>query len=149
MKQAPNFKLLDTNNNEVTLPKKGIIILYFYPKANTPGCTIQSKTFSKLYPEFIEEGTLILGISPDPHKKVCNFREKYSFTHELLADTEHEAAEAYGVWKQKSMFGKKYMGVVRTSFLIKDEKIIKEYAHKPGTTEKEILKDIKELQRKN
>lgn len=145
MKQAPSFTLPNTQGEDISLPEKGIVVLYFYPKANTPGCTIEAKKFSELYPQFVEAGALVIGISPDPHNKVCKFSEKYDFNHVMLADEEHEVCESYGVWKQKSMFGKKYMGVERTSFLIQDGKIIKEYKHKPGKTEEEILTDIQEL----
>ena len=144
-KQAPTFNLQNTTGEQTTLPEQGIVVLYFYPKANTPGCTKESKAFSELYPQFIEAGALVFGISPDAHSKVCSFNDKYSFNHELLADPEHEAAEAYGVWGQKSMFGNKYMGVQRTTFVIKDGKLLKEFKHKPGKTEEEVLEYVKEL----
>lgn len=144
-RKAPPFSLQDTSGKEITLPKKGVVVLYFYPKADTPGCTKESKAFSELYPQFIEAGALVLGVSPDAHKKICSFHDKYSFSHELLADPEHTAAEAYGVWTQKSMFGNKYMGVKRTTFVIKDGKILKEYKHKPGKTEQEVLEYVQEL----
>lgn len=146
-RKSPTFTLPDTNSNEITLPEKGIVVLFFYPKADTKGCTIEAKKFSELYPKFVEAGALVIGVSPDPHSNVCKFSEKYSFNHAMLADEEHEVCEAYGVWTKKQMYGNEYMGVNRTTFLIQDGKIIKEYKHKPGKTEEEILADVQELQR--
>ena len=145
MTKAPSFTLKNTSGEEVSLPEQGIVVLYFYPKANTPGCTIESKKFSELYPEFVDAGAFVFGISPDPHDKVCKFAEKYDFAHALLADEDHAVAEDYGVWGEKSFMGRKYMGVTRKTFLVVDGKIVKEYAHKPGKTEEEILTDIKAL----
>ena len=145
MTKAPSFTLKNTSGEEVSLPEQGIVVLYFYPKANTPGCTIESKKFSELYPEFVDSGAVVFGISPDPHDKVCTFQEKYDFAHALLADEDHAVSEAYGVWGEKSFMGKKYMGVTRTTFLVVNGEIVKEYKHKPGKTEEEILADIKAL----
>ncbi len=142
---APTFSLPDQTEKTISLPEKGVVVLFFYPKANTPGCTTEAKKFSELYPKFIEAGALVWGISPDPHKKVCSFHEKYSFEITLLADEEHSVAEAYGVWKEKSFMGKKYMGINRTTFVIRDKKILKEFSHKPGKTEEEVLAYVESL----
>lgn len=143
--EAPQFTLPDTAGNDVTLPRRGVVVLYFYPKADTPGCTKQAKQFTKLYPQFIDAGAQVIGVSPDPADAVCDFREKHDFSHTLLADEDHAVCEAYGVWGKKQMFGNEYMGVTRTTFLIKDGEIIEEYTHKPGTTEQELLSAVKEL----
>ena len=146
MKQAPTFQLQNTRGEDIELPQKGVVVLYFYPKANTPGCTKEAKKFSELYPQFVQAGALVFGVSPDPHSKVCSFNDKHAFNHELLADPEHEVAEKYGVWKKKQMFGNEFWGVQRTTFLIKDGEILKEYKHKPGKTEQEILEYVQKLE---
>lgn len=143
--KAKKFTLKNVEGEKVSLPEKGIVVLYFYPKADTPGCTIEGKVFSKLYPEFIEAGAFVFGVSPDSVDKICNFSDKYGFSHSLLADPDHKVAEKYGVWKEKSMFGKKYFGVDRKTFLIVDGEIVQEWKHKPGKTEREVLEAIKEL----
>ena len=143
---ASEFKLKNQEEKEVSLPEKGILVLYFYPKVDTPGCTTEAKKFSELYPKFIEAGALVWGVSPDPLTAVCKFNDKYEFSHDLLADKDHKVAEAYGVWGQKQMFGNKYMGINRTTFVIKDKKILKEFKHKPGKTEQEVLEYIQNLQ---
>jgi peroxiredoxin Q/BCP len=140
-KQAPSFTLVDQNKEDVSLPEKGIVVLYFYPK----GCTIEAKKFTEIYPDFIEAGAMVMGISPDPIDGVCKFSEKYDFSHTLLADPEHKVCEAYEVWEEKNMYGNKYMGVNRTTFVIKDQEILKEFKHKPGTTEQEVLEYVNNL----
>jgi thioredoxin-dependent peroxiredoxin len=93
------------------------VVLFFYPKADTPGCTTEACEFRDAYPKFGSE-TIVLGISPDAPKQQAKFKGKFGFPYPLLADTEHAVAEAYGVWKEKSMYGKKYMGIERTTFVI-------------------------------
>jgi peroxiredoxin Q/BCP len=93
------------------------VVLFFYPKADTPGCTTEACEFRDAYPKF-GDGTIVLGISPDTSKAQAKFKQKFGFPYPLLADTEHAVAEAYGVWKEKSMYGKKYMGIERTTFVI-------------------------------
>lgn len=145
MTKASSFTLKNTAGEDVTLPKKGIVVLFFYPKANTPGCTIESKKFSELYPQFIDAGSFVFGISPDPHDKVCKFAEKHDFVHTLLADEDHAVADKYGVWVEKQFMGKKYRGVERKTFLIKDGEIVQEFKHKPGKTEEEVLAAVNAL----
>lgn len=94
------------------------VVLYFYPKADTPGCTTQACEFRDAFPNFTGLNAIILGISPDTPKAQAKFKAKFNLPFTLLCDTEHAVAEAYGVWKEKSMYGKKYMGIERTTFVI-------------------------------
>jgi peroxiredoxin Q/BCP len=94
------------------------IVLYFYPKADTPGCTKESCEFRDTSKKFAKANTVIVGVSPDPAKAQAKFKEKFDLPFVLLADVEHKACEDYGVWKEKSMYGKTYMGVERTTFVI-------------------------------
>ena len=118
--KAPNFKLLNDKEDQLTLKNfagKNLVI-YFYPKDNTPGCTIESRGFSKLANEFKNLNTEIVGVSKDnitSHKK---FKEKYKLPFDLLSDPEGTMCEAYGAWGEKSLFGKKYLGIIRSTFLI-------------------------------
>lgn len=116
------------------------VVLFFYPKADTPGCTTEACEFRDAYPKF-GNGTIVLGISPDTPKQQAKFKEKFGFPYPLLADVEHAVAEAYGVWKEKSMYGKKYMGVERTTFVIdKDGKIANVFRKvKPAGHAEEVL----------
>lgn len=93
-------------------------VLYFFPRADTPGCTKESCAFRDASKKFTKENTVIVGVSPDPVGTQAKFRAKFDLRFVLLADVDHKAAEAYGVWKEKSMYGKKYMGIERTTFLI-------------------------------
>jgi peroxiredoxin Q/BCP len=110
--KAPEFTLQNQDGKKVSLTdylgKK--VILYFYPKDDTPGCTSQACGFTQLYPDFKEKGAEIIGISKDTVKSHKKFADKYNLTFTLLADTETKVVEAYDVWKEKSMYGKKYMG---------------------------------------
>ncbi len=94
------------------------VVLYFYPKADTPGCTTEACDFRATSETFTKANTVIVGVSPDPSKAQAKFKAKFDLPFRLLADTDHKAAEEYGVWKEKSMYGKKYMGVDRTTFVI-------------------------------
>ena len=124
--KAPDFKLLDQNGEEHTLEdyKGKKVILYFYPKDNTPGCTKQACGFTLLYPQFTEKGAVVLGVSKDTVASHKKFEEKQELAITLLADPELEAIKAYDVWQEKNMYGKKTMGVVRTTYLIDEEGII-------------------------
>ncbi|MGO4682733.1 thioredoxin-dependent thiol peroxidase [Hyphomicrobium sp. 2TAF46] len=119
-KKAPDFALPDDNGREVRLSKlKGHpVVVYFYPKDDTSGCTQEAKDFSCLASEFAAEGVEVVGISPDSPKSHQKFKSKYDLSVRLLADEQKEIATAYGVWVEKSMYGKKYMGVERSTFLI-------------------------------
>ena len=118
--KAPDFELPDQNGQMHKLSdyagKK--VVLYFYPKDNTPGCTKQACGFSERYPRFTEKGAVILGVSKDSVASHKKFEEKYGLAFTLLADPERKVIEAYDVWKEKNMYGKKVMGVVRTTYLI-------------------------------
>lgn len=124
--KAPDFTLLNQDGESVTLSqylgKK--VILYFYPKDNTPGCTKQACGFAQLYPDFNEKGAVILGVSKDSVKSHKKFQEKYQLPFTLLSDPELHVIQAYDVWKEKNMYGKKVMGVVRTTYLINEDGII-------------------------
>lgn len=124
--KAPNFELPDQNGTIHTLEeyrgKK--VILYFYPKDNTPGCTKQACGFSERYPQFMEKGTVVLGVSRDTVASHKKFEEKYGLVFTLLSDPECKVIEAYDVWKEKKNYGKVSMGVVRTTYLIDENGII-------------------------
>ncbi|WP_421983223.1 thioredoxin-dependent thiol peroxidase [Roseibium sp.] len=123
---APDFDLEGDGGGRIALSglKGKPVVLYFYPKDNTPGCTKEAIAFSELIGEFENLGITIVGVSPDSAKKHDNFIAKHNLAVRLGADTETHTAEAYGVWVEKSMYGKKYMGVERSTFLIdKDGKI--------------------------
>ncbi len=119
-KAAPAFTL-DTDAGE-SLSLKDLkgqnVVLYFYPKDDTSGCTTEACEFRDLMPRFEKGSAVILGVSPDSVKSHQKFKAKYDLPFTLLADTEHAIAEKYGVWKEKSMYGRKYMGIERTTFLI-------------------------------
>lgn len=125
---APDFTLPGDNGSEITLSayRGRPVVLYFYPKDNTSGCTKQAIAFNELAPAFDEAGVTILGVSPDPVASHDKFKAKHELSFPLAADQETAVAGAYGVWKEKSMYGKKYMGVERSTFLIdKDGTIAK------------------------
>ena len=128
--KAPDFTLLDQNGNMHSLSeyrgKK--VILYFYPKDNTAGCTKQACGFAERYPRFMEKGAVVLGISKDSVASHKKFEEKYGLPFTLLADPELVAIQAYDVWQEKKNYGKTYMGVVRTTYLIDENgKIVKAF----------------------
>ena len=128
--QAPDFTLPDQNGNRHSLSdyrgKK--VILYFYPKDNTPGCTKQACGFAERYPKFTEKGAVVLGISKDSVASHKKFEEKYGLPFTLLADPELAAIQAYDVWQEKKNYGKTYMGVVRSTYLIDENgKIVKAF----------------------
>ena len=124
--KAPEFTLPDQNGEQHSLSeyqgKK--VILYFYPKDNTAGCTKQACGFGELYPQFTEKDAVILGVSKDSVASHKKFEEKYELPFTLLSDVDKEVIQAYDVWKEKKMYGKVSMGVVRTTYLINEEGII-------------------------
>jgi len=117
---APAFELPDQDGRPLKLSdfRGQRVVLYFYPKADTPGCTTQACGVRDHLPEYTEAGAVVLGISPDPVAKVKKFHEKLSLDFALLADQDHAVAETYGVWVEKSMYGRKYFGNERTTFVI-------------------------------
>jgi peroxiredoxin Q/BCP len=121
--RAPDFELPDQNGDIHTLKqyrgKK--VILYFYPKDNTPGCTKQACNFGELYPQFKEKDAVVIGVSKDSVASHKKFEEKYGLPFPLLADTERKVIQAYDVWKEKTVFGKTSLGIIRTTYLIDEE----------------------------
>jgi thioredoxin-dependent peroxiredoxin len=127
---APDFQLEANNGENVRLSdfRGKNVVLYFYPKDMTPGCTTQACDFRNLHQEFKEVDAVILGVSPDPVSRHEKFIAKYELPFLLLADVEQEAANRYGVWKLKKNFGKEYMGIERSTFIIdKQGKLVKEW----------------------
>lgn len=126
-KKAPDFTLSDQDGNKVKLSdfKGKHVVLYFYPKDNTSGCTKEACNFRDTFPEFKKVDAVILGVSPDSVSSHKKFAEKYDLPFRLLADEDKKVVEKYGVWKEKNMYGKKYMGVERTTFVIDPEGKIK------------------------
>lgn len=120
---APDFQLDADDGSTVRLSElRGRkVVLFFYPKADTPGCTIEACEFRDRNEEFDTQGAVILGISPDPVADVHAFRQKFGLPYRLLADADHEVAEAYGLWGEKTLFGNRYWGVDRTTFVIDEE----------------------------
>lgn len=118
--QAPNFTLPADGGATISLGslKGRKVVLYFYPKADTPGCTKESMDFSRLKPQFKQAGTTVLGASADKVAAQDKFKEKYDLTIPLVSDEGRELIDAYGVWVEKSMYGKKYMGIERATYLI-------------------------------
>ena len=121
--KAPDFTLLNQNGDNISLSdyRGQKVILYFYPKDNTPGCTKQACGFAENYPQFIDKGAVILGVSKDTVASHKKFEEKYQLPFVLISDPELVAIKAYDVWQEKNMYGKKVMGVVRTTYLINEE----------------------------
>jgi peroxiredoxin Q/BCP len=119
-KPAPDFELPTDSGETIKLSElRGKpVVLYFYPKDDTPGCTTQACGIRDAYGEFEKAGAVVLGVSPDSEKSHVKFKDKYELPFTLLADTDHSVAEQYGVWAQKSFAGKKYMGVNRSTFVI-------------------------------
>ncbi len=144
--KAPDFTLKDKNNNDISLSdfrgKK--VVLYFYPKDNTPGCTRQACAFGAHYAEFEKKGAVVIGISKDSVASHAKFAEKHNLPFILLSDPDLEAVKAYGVWQEKKMCGKVSMGVVRTTFIIDEEGFIEKKMEKvkPDTNAEEILAEL-------
>ena len=120
---APDFTLRSDEGEDVTLSslRGKPIVLYFYPKDDTPGCTTQACGIRDSYDDFTERGAIVLGVSPDSETSHVKFKEKYGLPFTLLADPEHEVAEKYGTWVERKNYGKTYMGVERSTFLIDSE----------------------------
>lgn len=146
--KAPDFTLPDQNGNKVKLSdlKGKYVVLYFYPKDNTSGCTKEACNFRDAFPKFKNIDAVILGVSPDSVASHKKFAEKYKLPFSLLADEDRKVIEKYEVWKEKSMYGKKYMGVERTTFIISpDGKIKKIFPKvKVDNHHKEVLEVLKD-----
>ncbi|MFN8205260.1 MAG: thioredoxin-dependent thiol peroxidase [Solirubrobacteraceae bacterium] len=141
---APDFTIPDQDGEPFTLSslKGGPVVLYFYPKADTPGCTVQACGVRDHLADYDARGAIVLGISPDPVKKAKRFHDKQSLSFKLLADEDHAVAEAYGVWVEKSMYGKTYWGAQRTTFIIDADGKVAHVIPKvsPKTHDDEVLK---------
>jgi peroxiredoxin Q/BCP len=146
---APDFTLPDQSDNEVSLSglKGETIVLYFYPRADTPGCTTQACSVRDRSAEYKAADARVIGISPDPVEAVAKFAGKFDLDFTLLADADHVVADAYGAWVEKSMYGKKYMGVQRATFIIgPDGKIAKVFPKvSPKTHGDLVLEALAEL----
>jgi peroxiredoxin Q/BCP len=147
--KAPNFKLPSTDDSifELNKVKKKNIILYFYPKDDTPGCTIESRDFSKLNNLITKNNTLVLGVSKDNIKSHLKFIKKYKLKFNLLSDEKLTLIKKYGVWGKKSFLGKKYMGIIRTTFLINSKKKIHKIWSNVRVKDhaKEVLEELKKI----
>ncbi len=145
---APEFSLPDETGKLRSLAEfRGQpVVLYFYPKDDTPGCTTEACNFRDDYPVYQENGIVILGVSPDSPKKHTKFKEKYNLPFTLLADEDHQVASAYGVWGPKKFMGKEYEGILRTTFLIgPDGSILKVFENvKPDGHSGQVLAALKE-----
>jgi peroxiredoxin Q/BCP len=150
--KAPAFKGKDQNDQSVSLSdyKGKNIVLYFYPQDDTPGCTAQACNLRDNFGLLKNKGFEVIGVSPDEVTKHKKFENKYDLPFTLLADPELKIIEKYGVWGEKSMYGKKYMGLIRTTFLIDDKGVIRKIFSKPKTKEhsEEILEAWKALDKK-
>lgn len=137
-KRAPAFTLTADDGKKTSLKDfmGRRIVLYFYPKADTPGCTRQACGVRDVYPKIEDNDVIVIGISPDPPEKLVAFREKHKLPFILLSDPDHKVAEAYGAWGEKKMYGKVSMGIIRSHFAISEKGIVTafKYKAKPETT---------------
>ncbi len=147
--KAPDFTLPDQDGEAVSLEQlRGTtVVLYFYPKADTPGCTTQACGIRDHLPDYTAAGVRVLGVSPDPVKLVKKFHDKQALNFTLLADEDHAVCEAYGVWGEKQMYGKTYFGAQRATFIIDGSGTIAHVIPKasPKTHDDEVLKALGEL----
>ncbi len=140
---APDFTLPDQDGEARSLQslRGGPVVLYFYPKADTPGCTTQACGVRDHLPDYESAGATVLGVSPDPVKAVKKFHDKQGLNFTLLADEDHAVCEQYGVWAEKSMYGRTYMGALRATFVIDGEGVVRHVIPKvsPKTHDEEVL----------
>ena len=143
---APDFEATNDENQTVRLGdfRGKRVVLYFYPKDNTPGCTIQACGFRDSHQAISQKNAVVLGVSPDSAKSHTGFKARFNLPFPLLVDSDHKVAEAYGVWQQKSMMGKKYMGVVRSHFVIDEQGRLADvqYNVKPPDSPKKALQAL-------
>lgn len=146
---APDFKLSSDTGENVTLSalRGGPVVLYFYPKDNTPGCTAQACGIRDAWAEFAATGATVLGVSPDSVSSHVKFKTGHDLPFTLLADTDHQVADAYGVWAEKSRYGRTYMGVVRATFVIDADGKVARVLPKvqPATHADEVLEILRAL----
>ncbi len=139
--QAPDFTLPDQQGTHVTLSglRGRTVVLFFYPKADTPGCTVQACGVRDHSADYAKADAVVLGVSPDPVKKIAKFDDKHGLGFPLLGDEDHAVAEAYGVWVEKSMYGRTYMGNERTTFVIGPDGVIADVFRKVKPAEHDAL----------
>ena len=130
---APTILLVDSDGNNFSIPSGKKTVLYFYPKDNTPGCTAQACNLNENLEALQAKGFQVVGVSIDSNASHTKFKAKYNLAFPLLSDPEHQIAEAFGVWVEKSMYGKQYMGVARTTFIIDETGIITDIIEKVDT----------------
>jgi thioredoxin-dependent peroxiredoxin len=142
-KQAPDFELPSDSGESVKLSslRGKPVVLYFYPKDDTPGCTAQACGIRDVYSDFRDRGAVVLGVSPDDETSHVKFKQKYSLPFTLLADPDHKVAEKYGVWKERNLYGKKSMGIERSTFVIDPEGNVAKVMRrvKPDTHAQQVL----------
>ncbi|HET7122142.1 MAG TPA: thioredoxin-dependent thiol peroxidase [Solirubrobacterales bacterium] len=147
--KAPDFTLPDQNGEKVKLKdfRGQTVVLYFYPRADTPGCTTQACGIRDRSSEYAEAGATVIGVSPDEPEKIKKFDDKYGLGFTLLGDVDHKVADAYGAWGEKSMYGKKYMGMLRNTYVIGPDGKIAEVLPKvqPKKHDAQVLKALAEL----
>ena len=147
--QAPDFTLPDQDGAPVALAdlRGKTVVLYFYPKADTPGCTTQACGVRDHLPAYEKNGAVVIGVSPDPVKRVKKFHGGQALNFPLLADEDHATCEAYGVWAEKSMYGRTYWGALRTTFVIDAEGVVRHVIPKvkPATHDEQVLAALREL----
>jgi peroxiredoxin Q/BCP len=145
---APDFELPDQDGETLRLSdlRGSPVVLYFYPKADTPGCTTQARGVQDHRPDYDEAGAVVLGVSPDPVLRVKRFHDKQGLNFKLLADEDHAVADSYGVWVEKSMYGKTYWGVQRATFIIDaDGKVAHVIPNvSPKTHDEEVLSALRQ-----
>jgi thioredoxin-dependent peroxiredoxin len=119
-KRAPAFSLVNADGKKISLKDYAgkSVVLYFYPRDSTPGCTLEAQDFQRALPEFKKRKAVVLGVSPDTTASHCKFRDKFELSFDLLSDPEHAVLEKYGAWGEKTLYGKKSVGVIRTTVLI-------------------------------
>ena len=147
--QAPDFTLPDQDGESVTLAdlRGRAVVLYFYPKAGTSGCTTQACGVRDHLPQYEGSGAVVLGVSPDPVKTVKKFHDKFDLNFPLLADEDHAVCEAFGVWAEKSMYGKTYWGALRATFVIDGDGVVRRVIPKvtPKTHDEAVLAMLQDL----
>lgn len=146
---APAFTLPDQDGNPVSLADYAgtTVVLYFYPKASTPGCTVQACGVRDHLPNYAEAGAVVIGVSPDPVRRVKRFADEQKLDFTLLADEDHAVCEAYGVWAEKSMYGRKYWGALRATFVIDGSGTVVHVIPRvtPRTHDDEVLAVLEQL----